>query len=523
MSADRQWAGPLGGAHPAVLSQRLRALTLAGVVGAIVLALALEIATSVSKPNLLLTVAMVAGGAGLLTLIVSSRLEITVLMLGIFLGCMDGPIKGFSNGGNAVSVLRDVLILAVCVGALVRLAARREAIRLPPLSGWIAAYVAIVLMQALNPETGSMLKVAGGFRQQLEWIPFFFFGYALIQSRDRLRKLFVVLALIALANGVVATYQTRLSPKELASWGPGYASRIEGTDGASGTTYSYEGEGHVRPLALGSDVGFGGTVGLIALPGTIALLATSRGRRRWLWLLLMIGPLLAVASSLSRTEVLGAIFGLGVFGALSLSAGRQVLRPLLAIGAVLIVAVGLVTVLSSTEGSSAFSRYASISPEKVSSTAPSYKEVSLKQIPKDIAQDPFGFGLGTAGAASGFGGHTTVTLEGHGFSSETEYNFIVNELGLPGLLVFVGFAGTLVFLSVTRLPRIEDIDTRICLAAVAAVVIALLFSGFAGSFTAGQAGGPYYFLAAGIIAYWFGGGARLAPRGLAALARGGAA
>ena len=152
----------------------------------------------------------------------------------------------------------------------------------------------------------------------------------------------------------------------------------------------------------------------------------------------------------------------------------------------------------------------SIAPESAAQSTTNYKEISLSQIPVDISNDPFGFGLGTAGAASGFGGKTTVTLEGHGFSSETEFNFIVNELGLPGLVLFVGLILSMGSLVLRRLPRIADPDMRIGLAAVFASVAGLVIMGFAGAFTAGPGGGSYFWLAAGIAAFWLAGPQRAA-------------
>ncbi len=501
-SPHPQLAGRGGVAHPLVRRRRAQDILGRSLTALLALALALAATAAVPKPSLAITFAVVIGTLGLLTLMMSSRLEVTVTILAVYLGCLDGPIKGFSGGGNIVAAIRNVLIVAVCVGALLRLMSKQEKIKLPPLSVWVLAYTALVLVEALNPNTVGTLKILGGYRQQLEWVPFFFFGYALIRSKERFRKMFVVLCVIALANGIASTIESRLSPTQLASLGPGYAERILGTGGVSGTTYFSEGEGHVRPLALGSDIGFGGTVGVIALPAALALMATARWRRKWVIPLFCLGALLAVATSQSRTSVLGAVATLVAFGVFSLSAGRQVIRPLLAVLGVLVLAVGLVTVLSSTEGSSAFARYSSIAPESVGTTAPNYKEISLKQIPNDVANDPFGFGLGTAGAASGFGGHTTVTLEGHGFSSETQYNFVMNEVGLPGLLVWVGFSFMLLWLVVTRLHLIPDVEVRIDLAAVFSVLVGLTFMGFAGAFMAGQGAGPYFWFMAGIGAYW---------------------
>ncbi len=41
--------------------------------------------------------------------------------------------------------------------------------------------------------------------------PFFFFGYVVMRSKKRFAGLFLILGVLALANGVVSTYQSRLS------------------------------------------------------------------------------------------------------------------------------------------------------------------------------------------------------------------------------------------------------------------------------------------------------------------------
>lgn len=494
--------------HPAVRRRRIQDVLWRGLPVLAALALALYAGISVSKPNLPLTIGLIVGVLALITLMANPRLEVTVTILAVFLGCIDGPLKGFAGGGNATAVVRNVLVFGVVVGSLARLFSKRAPLRLPAMSAWVFAYVALVLVEALNPNTVGLLKILGGFRQQLEWIPFFFFGYALIHTRERMRKMFVLLALIALANGIVSTVQSRLSPQQVASWGPGYAERINGANGVSGTTFRSEGEGHVRPLALGSDIGFGGTVGVIALPGTLALLAAGYGRRKWIVPLLMIGALLAIATSLSRTAVLGGVFTLAAFGMFSLSAGKQILRPLMAMFAVMVLAIALVTALSSTGQESTFARYASISPENAAQTSTSYKEISLKQIPKVIAAEPFGFGLGVSGASASFGGKTNVTLEGHGFSNETQYNFVVNEVGLPGLVLWIALSLYLMYLAATRLHTVADIEVRIGLAAISAVLVGLMVMGFVGAFAAGTAGGPFFWFAVGVVAWWLAGPGR---------------
>ncbi len=509
-------ATPAGWTPSVAIGPGIRGALLTSVALALAAALALAMALNVSDPNAPLAVALALGCAAIVALVAIPRLEITVTVLALYLGLLDGPVKLLSASQWASGV-RDVLIAAVGLGALARLASRRERLRLPPLFGWVLAFVLLVLAEALNPNTHGLLKIVGGFRQQLEWIPFFFFGYALMRSRQRLRKLFAILGVIALANGVVSAYQTRLTPAQLASWGPGYAERVNGTESLTARRYlGANGEALVRPLGLGSDSGFGGGVGVIALPGTLALLAIGRRRERWLAAQLLLGAMLAVATGLGRLQVVGSVLAVLAFALLSLSAGRRASRPLAALAAMLALALPFGVVLVAAEGSGVFSRYASIAPSSVVGTSTSYKEQSLQLIPHYIASAPFGFGLATAGAATTFGGKVHEELEGHGVTAETEYNLIVDELGLPGLLLFVGLLATLGALVVRGLPRVADPDARIELAAVFAPIFALAVMGLRGGFTDTAAGGPYLWFTVGIAAWWLTRSARASAGGSAA-------
>lgn len=507
-------SSPAGGAQPTVLNRQIRDLALSGGAMSLTLAIALGISLSVRDPNLLLFFALACGALGVVALIVIPRLEVTVAILALYLGLVDGPVK-LLTANQAASSVRDVLISAVSIGAIGRLMSRRERVRLPPLCGWALAFVVLVLAEAFNPGSHGILKILGGFRQQLEWVPFFFFGYVLVRSKERFRKLFIILGVIALANGIVSTYQTSLTPAQLASWGPGYAERVNGNETLTARRYiSSSGEALVRPPGLGSDSGFGGGVGVIALPGILALLATGRRRRRWFALALFLGAMLAVATSLGRLQVVGAVIALLVFALLSLSAGRRATRPLGVLLTVLMLALPFGVVLASAEGGGVFSRYASIAPSNVVTTSTTYKEQSLALIPHYISSAPFGFGLATAGPASNFGGKAGQALEGHGITAETQYNYIVDELGLPGLILFVGLLFQLVVIVVRRLPRIADLDVRIDLTAVFAPVFAYAIMGLRGAFTDTAAAGPYFWFAVGIAAYWFTGSRRATRAGI---------
>jgi hypothetical protein len=507
MASSHSYSGSAqGGTHPAVRGRRARELAILAGTGLLTIGLAMGIAIAVPHPSVTVLIVGLIGAVAMAWLVASTRYEITVTALALYLGLLDGPVK-LLTASQLASGVRNALILAVCLGAVVRLLVSRQEVKLPPLSGWVFAFTGLVVINALNPNTQGLLKILGGFRQELEFVPFFFFGYMLMRSKARLRMFFIVLGVIALANGIVATYQTRLSPTAVASWGPGYRDRVFGTEGGtSARTYKgSEGEAHVRPFGLGSDSGFGGGTGVLALPCAVALLATGRLRRRWMGVLFCLGALVAVATGLGRLQVVGSVIALCAFGGLAATAGRRITRPLLALALLAAIAVPLGAVFISGVGEGVFSRYSNISPSQAAGTSTSYKSSTLAAIPRDIQNAPFGFGLGSTGAVSGFGGRTTVTLEGHGFSAETQYNMTVDELGLPGLIIWVGLTIQIILLVVKRLRFIRDVDLRISLAGVFAALIAYSIMGLSGPFVQSAAAGPFFWFAAGIASYWFAG------------------
>lgn len=499
-------AGGLGGDHPTVASRRHDEWLLSAIAAIVPLVIAVAVAVAVPDPNFFLALGIAVGILGLVALAASTRYEVTLTFLILYFGLVDGVIK-LETANQMVSSLRDLMIAAICAGAIVRMIVRRDQIRLPPLSGWVVAFVLLVAIEAFNPNTHGVLKVIGGFRQQFEWVPFFFLGYLLMRSKDRFRKLFLLLGAIALINGAVSAYQTQLTPAELSGWGPGYAERINGTGSVSGRVYTDStGEERVRPPALGSDLGFGGYVGVLALPGLLALLAIGRARGRWAALFLTLGALLAIATSLQRTAVLGAVIAAIAFVTLSASAGRrvtQVLASILVVGAIAFV---LAAVFAPDAGQGVFSRYADITPGQAASTSVGYREGTISQIPDVVAKYPFGAGLSIAGAGATFGGPNTATINGHRTSAESQYNYVNLELGVIGLLFWIALTLTTISLAVRGLRKVGDIELRLSLAAIFATFIAFAVMGFAGPMTSNLPFGPFFWFAIGIASYWFAGG-----------------
>lgn len=474
--------------------------------------IALGITVSLPYRDLPLILGGVIGLVGIVALIVSSRLEITVALLVLYLGLLDGPIKLGVGAHELTAAIRNVLILAVCLGGIMRIIVRRERIKPIPLAGWVLAFVAVTAIEIFNPRTEGVLKVIGGFRQQLQWVPFFFFGYLLMRSKTRFRRLFLIVGVIGLANGVVSAYQTELTPAQLARWGPGYQQLIYPTSG-TGRTYSSEGEARVRPPGLGDEAGSGGGWGVIALPFGLALLALLPPRRRWIAIVLCLGALLAIITGLGRLQVIGAGIGVLAFAGLASIAGQRVTRTIGILLAIVVVAVPAGVLLTSTLRSGTFKRYESINV--ASSSTALHKESALALIPRYLEAAPFGFGLGSVGAVASFGGKTTELINGHGVSSETQYNLIVNELGAPGLVVWVAMVFYMLALIVRGMRRVRNSDLGIELAAMFAPFVALFFESSSGPISSSASAGPYFWFAIGVAAYWLvGPGLKSIPRGL---------
>jgi len=505
-------SGGYGGTHPVVLDRRLRdwaGLALGALIPAL---LAFAIAIELPSSDLTAILAVIVGVIGIVVLMVTSRLELTVALLAIYLGMLDGPVKLLFGAHEETAAIPNLLVLAVCLGAVMRIVVRRERVRMPPLSNWMLAFVGVVMIEAFNPKTAGVLKIVGGFRQQLQFVPFFFFGFILLRSKRRLRQLFLIAGVIALANGVVAAYQTELTPTQLASWGPGYHNLIFTPEGGvgSGRVYSSEGEARVRPPGLGSEAGFGGGAGQLALPFCLALFAVSR-RRRWIAGLLCLGALVAVITSLGRSQVIGAGIDVLAFAGLAILARQRVTRTLAALAMIVVIGVPVGALVITSLRSGTFKRYESINI--TSSSTDVHKQGALSLIPHYLSAAPFGFGLGIVGPVSGIGGRQSELLEGHALSSETQFNLIVNEVGAPGLIVWTGLSLYMMALILRGMPRIRDGDLAILLAGFFAPFFTLFFESTSGAFTNSSVAGPYFWASMGVAAYWFlGPGRRIAER-----------
>lgn len=462
----------------------------------VVLGLAITIQLPTATP--LIAIAALGTLAVAAWMLLSERYEWSLAVLMLYIGLADGYLK-LSTGSSYATLLRDLLLYAIVAGALIRLAVRHESITLPPLTGWVIAWVLVVLVQIANPSNGTLLHSIASVRPHAEWVPLFFLGYFVMRSRNRLRNFLLLLLVVAAANGVVGLIQSGLTPEELSAWGPGYEEAITGESSVSARTFTdSSGVERIRPFALGGDFGFGGTIGVIAIPAALALLALSRQRGiQILAMVLATGAVVGVATSQARTAVIASIVAVLAFAGLTVTS-RAGIRTVLAIGLALAVGYTTVSLLSSSSEQGSFDRYEDISsPAQAVDTAIDYRRSTLEKIPVYATDYPLGAGIGSNGPAASFAGGKGGELD-----AESEPTFLLIELGLPGLVVMFGFNFVLFFLSITRIRKIADRETRVLLTAIAAPLFAIFATWFVGVSTATAPGAPYLWFAAGTLSFW---------------------
>jgi hypothetical protein len=442
-------------------------------------------------------------------MLLSERYELTLGVLLLYLGLADGFLK-LSLDNQLAAAGRDVLFGSIVLGAVLRLLVRHEQIKLPPLAWYPIAFTSIVLVQLANPSGYAFVHNLAALRPHLGFVAMFAFGFVVLRTKQRLRGYLVLLCLVAAINGVVSLVQFELTPDELASWGPGYANRIYGVGVAGRTFTDLSGVSRTRPFGLGSDIAFAGILAALAAPALLALM--SLARRRWagrIGVLLGAGIVLGIITGQSRSAVLGAILGVVAFAIFVLQ-GRGRLTQVVVLASVAIATLSLINVVAGSSGGRALSRYEELAPSRVFNATYEYRKGTFVLIPTTIKQYPFGAGLGSVGPATSFARSSSATVPAV-FNSESQANFLLIELGLPGFLVFLVYHLRLLTL-LPRIRAVQDPELRTLLAGTLAPVVALAGLWIAGPISAGTPGSPIIWLSGGAIAYWLAGPGRADAR-----------
>jgi hypothetical protein len=477
-----------------VMSQTAAGLVVAGVVAGLTAFVTRRAA--VEGAAVLLVV------AGSLWFAATRRTQLALALFMLYLGLLDGYLK-LASSSNLVTFVRDLLLFAIVVGLLVRAVVQRKPLSLPPLSGWVLAFVVLVFVQLANPQAGTLLHSLAGVRQHLEFVPLFFLTYAFIRTTKALRIFVILLAVIAAANGVASLVQFNESPAQFAAWGPGYSQRVLGTGvfSGGGRTFASVNGGGTRPFGLGSDSGDGGWFGAFAFCGILALAAFSTRRRYQVFAVVAaLGAALAIITSQDRGVIVGSIIILLAFGLLT-AASRSRFKSLLWL---VLAALATFFVIQAVIGSVASSqlRYQGLSPSSILQTTNTARGRSIARIPHNLITYPFGAGLGTAGPASvSASGASQLTVNGN-IDTETEFSFLTVETGIAGMLVLTGFTITLLVLGLRRCRHEPDREARVLLAAMIAPVAGIFAVFFTSVPTDGVPPGPYLWAVAGVVSYW---------------------
>lgn len=477
-------------------SLRVRLLTF--VTGGAATIVAVVLAYRSPNPSLAgpFAAALVAGVA--LWMLTSAKTHLTLAALMIYLACVDGVVKLMSNSSTA-TLGRDMLLYAIVVGVIGKRMLRKQPFTAPPMTGWVIAFLGVIAVQIFNPGDVSMAHSVASTRPHLEFVPLFFFGYSLMQSRERIRGFLILLLVVTSINGLVGVVQFGMTPSQLSSWGPGYAALISGNGSVSGRGFvDSTGQVHVRPTDLGSDMGFGGSMGVLAAPAALALLTLGARRRRTYVALgfLAVGTVLAVITSQARTDIVACVVAVLAYVLLATSS-RRALRVLLGIALGLGLSYAAVSVFTAHTSSHLFDRYSSITPGKVLSTSYNYRSGTIAQVPQYMAKFPLGAGIGKAGPAAAQVGGTGA----YGLDAESEPTYLLIELGIPGLLVLTAFQLRFLALSL-KIRKLGDLELRLLLAGLAAPLFGIFASGFAGITTASVPDSPYLWFASGVMTYW---------------------
>ncbi len=465
-------------------------------------AASVAVVVRVGPPSLVEGVAVLAFLGACMWMFASERYALSLGILALYLGLVDGYLK-LSTGSSYATLARDALLYAIIAGAVARLAINRREITLPPLAGWVLAYALIVLVEVLNPGSYPIQHAIAAIRPHLEFVPLFFLGYAVMRDARRLRAMLVLLLICGAANGVVNAVQFNMDPEQLASWGPGYARFVHGGtvggDGVAGRTFAAaDGTERVRPFGLGGDAGAGGLIAVLALPGAIALIASAWRRPKYAAaaIALSVGVVVAIATSQGRGVVVAGFVMVFAYALLSITSKRLV--PTLAgigVGALLVVVV--LSAVGKDSGSVTFARYKSIAPTKLVSTTEENRGGAISVVPTYMSEFPLGHGLGSTGPAQSAGGGTKNDLSG-----ESEFSFLILDVGIPGLVLLVAFMLRLLLLALIRLRGIADPELRTLLAGVIAPLFGILALFVGGPATTSSPLAPYLWFTAGIMAYW---------------------
>ena len=427
------------------------------------------------------------------------RVDRTLAALGLYLGLFDAYLK-LRTGSTSVTLARDVLVVAIAARCAAAHAQLPRVAAHPPARRVRADVLGRRRHRVVQPGRRARSRAAWpGFASTWSSCRCSFSATRSSATSRSCRSCCFILVLCASAGGIASYIQSTLTPEQFADWGPGYRDRIFG-DGVTSPRLSYDDNSvaSVRPFGLGSDIGAGAVAAALALPALLALLMVARGWMRGLMIPLGIGIALAIATSGTRAGLV-TVFVSAVAFALIAATSRNVVRLIvgLTVGVVLVVGAFQYLGAGHDDGPAALSRSLPTGSSRRSPRSAARASGRSASTPRAIRWGSASGSVGPAATALKRG-----TLATQSLNTETEWNFLVLEVGLLGLGVFLLINLRLLQLSLTRIRRVPVTSLRLHLAAIAAPLFGLLAAGFAGPTTASVPAAPYFWFVAGVLSYW---------------------
>lgn len=394
-----------------------------------------------SEQLTLLVLLLIIAAFFILYLFLSGNYIRSLLFFFIFATLFEGVLKLKTTGtANIIAYLgRDILLYPVVIGAIVRIFVLKSITisqERPPLTKPIIAFVIICFIQLFNPSALNIVNGLINLRNHIEMIPLFFFGFYSMRNPKNIHILFWLMIIFAVINSLVAVYQHQIGIDEIIKWGPGYRRMFTSVSDAR-IWIDSKGVTHIRPPALGSDMGYATGVIQIALPLLISLIAIYLGKnKKYIPLLIammcvmILGAFVSGIRSLMMLSVIGAIITLLLQVKIKNTAFIVILIFLVSLGGIL----GL-QLTSETLGEEIYDRYEGLTSPITAFS--SHRGGSFLALFEYIWRFPLGRGIGLAGPAAGrFAKGEYIEP----INTETYFNFILSETGLPGLILITFIA-----------------------------------------------------------------------------------
>lgn len=374
-----------------------------------------------------ITTAVFVAVVAIVTVAAFSSVELGLLAL-IVVAAVDGFLKGLSPGWHT-QVLKDY-ILGICLlrwGWLSVLGHRRRSVT-TRVGRMVGLFVAWCVVELFNARNFNFVMAMAGFRMWVIWLPVFFLAYDTLRTRREVERFVIFVAALMLPLALYAIVQYQIGFDHLYALGEGFDVYLK----SQYATETHEIE--LRPPAtMISPHSLAGAC-VMALCLGMGGLGYFRRPRRAEVLILVSLPVVGVALLLTavRNAYASAFAGLLVMLGL-------IRRPGLIVAAMLVAGLAAWQVNALT-GGNALARLNTIVTE------PEYTRTRILTPWRTalfwVNQHPLGGGIST-----GVGVGRMLQEDIADISSapefrtpwaENEYARALIELGLPGLLLFVG-------------------------------------------------------------------------------------